>query len=287
VQLEGFDSATFKSDSHQEHPPAHIPLPAIRGAITTSDGTVLAMTVQTDTVFADPKLIPVADRPDVAARLAGPLRLSVVGILQMLNHPSSPEYQVLARGASVATGDQIAALGLPGIDMTPSYTTAYPSADLAAAVTGFTADRSGSLHGVQGVEQEYNSLLAGRPGSEYVEEGANGEPIPNTEADIIPAIPARSLRLTIQSDIQYEAEQVCQQRAAQTNASNCSIIVLQPATGAILAMAQWPSYDPERVSSMADTADITTSVSPACSRRAARSSPSRSRPRSSRAARPR
>jgi cell division protein FtsI (penicillin-binding protein 3) len=256
VQVEGFDSAAYKTDSKEQHPPALIPIPAVRGAITTSDGAVLAMTVQTDTVFADPRLIPKASRPSVAARLAGPLKLPAAAVEHLLNHPSSPEYQVLASGASVAVADQIKALDLPGIDMMPSYTTSYPNADLAAPLVGFTTDQDGALAGVQGLEQEYNTLLAGRPGSEYVEEGADGEPIPNTETDVASAVPARGLRLTIQSDLQYEADQVCEQRVAQTHALNCSIVVMQPKTGAILAMAQWPSYNPADVSSMASTTNI-------------------------------
>jgi cell division protein FtsI (penicillin-binding protein 3) len=256
VQVEGLDSAAYKTDSQQYHPPALIPIPAVRGEITTSDGAVLAMTVQTDTVFADPKLIPAAARPGVAARLAGPLKLTAAIVMHMLNHPSSPEYQVLASAVTVPVADRIAALGLPGIDMMPSYTTSYPDATLAAPLTGFTAERNNALTGVQGLEQEYNSLLAGRPGSEYVQQGADGEPIPNTESDVTPAIPARGLRLTIQSDIQYEADQVCQQRVAQTQALNCSIVVMQPKTGAILAMAQWPSYNPNAVSSLASTTNI-------------------------------
>jgi cell division protein FtsI (penicillin-binding protein 3) len=257
VQVEGFDSAAYKIDSQEHHPPALVPIPAVRGSITTSDGAVLAMTVQTDTVYADPRQIPLALRPGVAARLAIPLTLSAVTIEHLLNHPSSPEYQVLASGVPVAVANRIAALGLPGIDKFPSYTTSYPNADLAAPLVGFTsAQQSGGLTGVQGLEQEYNSLLAGRSGSEYVEQGADGEPIPNTETDVTPAVPARGLRLTIQADIQYEADQVCQQRVVQTHALNCSIVVMQPKTGAILAMAQWPSYNPAAVSSMASTTNI-------------------------------
>jgi cell division protein FtsI (penicillin-binding protein 3) len=259
VQVEGVDSAAYKTASEQEHPPALVPIPAVRGAITTSDGAVLAMTVQTDTVFADPKLIPAAQRQGVAARLAGPLKLSTADIVHLLNHPSSPEYQVLAGGVSTMTGERVAALGLPGIDMTPSYSTSYPNGDLAAALVGFTTEQNGTLAGVQGLEQEYNSMLSGRSGSEYVEQGADGEPIPNTETGLTPAVPARGLRLTIQSDIQYEADQVCKQRVAQTHALNCSIVVMQPKTGAILAMAQWPTYNPAAVSNLASTTNIAVS----------------------------
>jgi cell division protein FtsI (penicillin-binding protein 3) len=259
VQLEGLDSAAYQTDSAQLLL-KKISIPAVRGDITTSDGTMLAMTVQTYTVFADPVLIPVTSRPVAAAKLAGPLGLSASAVMAMLDHPSSPEYQVLASEIPVPTATKIRQLKLPGIDMTPSYTTEYPNADLASAVVGFTSNPAGgsSLYGAQGLENEYNSVLAGRAGSEEVEVGTDNEPIPLTEVNLTPAVPAKSLRLTIQADIQYEADQVCKQRVAQTHASNCSIVVMQPKTGAILAMAQWPTYNPDDPVPYADTTNIST-----------------------------
>jgi cell division protein FtsI (penicillin-binding protein 3) len=259
VQMEGLDSAAYKTDStHQLL--KKIPIPAVRGGITTSDGTVLAMTVQTYTVFADPKQIPAAQRPGVAAKLAGPLQLTADAILTKLNLPSSPQYQVLASGVPVMTANKISDLQQPGIDMTPSYTTEYPNTDLASDIVGFTSnpgDGSG-LYGAQGLENQYNSVLAGRAGSEYVEEGTQQQPIPLTEVKLTPAIPAKSLRLTIQADIQYEADQVCKQRVEQTRGRNCSIVVMQPKTGAILAMAQWPTYNPYDPVPYASTTNIST-----------------------------
>ncbi len=146
-------------------------------------------------------------RPGVAAKLAGPLKLTAAAVLHMLDHPSSPEYQVLGSNVSVAAGQKISALGLPGIDMTANYTTTYPNGDLAANIVGFTrpsAAKDGSQTGEAGLEQEYNPVLAGRDGSEEVEVGTAGEPIPLTEMKLTPAIPARSLRLTINSDIQWD-----------------------------------------------------------------------------------
>jgi cell division protein FtsI (penicillin-binding protein 3) len=186
--------------------------------------------------------------------------LSAAAILTLLNNPSSPQYVVLASDVSVTTGERIIRLRLPGIDMTPSYTTKYPNTDLASDIVGFTSDRGSgtSLYGAQGLENEYNSVLAGRAGREDVEVGTDNEPIPLTEVKVSPVVPARSLRLTIQADIQYDANQVCKQRVAQTHASNCSIVVMDPKTGAILAMAQWPTYNPDLPFSYGATTNIST-----------------------------
>jgi cell division protein FtsI (penicillin-binding protein 3) len=259
VQLQGLDSATYKTDSAQQLL-KRIPIVAVRGGITTSDGTVLALTVQTYTVFADPVLIPMAQRSRVANALAGPLGLAAGSIMSMLDHPTSPQYEVLARGVGVTTENKISGFQLPGIDAQPSYTTDYPNGDLASDVVGFTSNHGDgtSLFGAQGLEQQYNQLLAGRAGSQDVEVGTNNEPIPLTEINISPAVPAKSLRLTIQADIQYEAEQVCKLRVQQTHARNCSIVVMQPKTGAILAMAQWPTYSPDNPVPYASTTNIST-----------------------------
>jgi cell division protein FtsI (penicillin-binding protein 3) len=259
VQLQGLDASAYKTSAAQQLL-KRIPIAPVRGDITASDGTVLALTVQTYTVFADPVLIPKASRPLVAAKLAGPLGLTPAAIMSMLNNPSSPQYQVLARGVAVTTENKISDLQLPGIDAQPSYTTEYPNGDLASDIVGFTSNSSDgtSLSGAQGLEHQYNSLLAGRPGSQEVEVGTNNEPIPLTEINIAPVVPAKSLRLTIQADIQYVADQVCKTRVQQTHAHNCSIVVMQPQTGAILAMAQWPTYDPYNPVPYGKTANIST-----------------------------
>jgi cell division protein FtsI (penicillin-binding protein 3) len=260
VQLQGLESARFSADAVQQRTTV-ISLPAVRGSITTSNGAVLAMTVQTDTVFADPMMIPAARRPSVAVQLASQLRLPAAVVLGKLDHPSSPQYVVLASNVPESAADRITALDLPGVDKSASYTRAYPDGDLAANLVGFTTASAGtgSLQGAAGLEQEYNSLLAGRDGREEVEVGTDGEPIPLTETQLSQSVPARSLRLTINSDIQYAAEQECREKVAAYHARDCSIIVMQPGTGAILAMAQWPTFNPAGpVTNLATTTNIAT-----------------------------
>jgi cell division protein FtsI (penicillin-binding protein 3) len=258
VQLQGLESAKLTADANQQRG-KEISIPAVRGSITTSNGVVLAMTIETYTIVADPQRIPASRDSKVAGDLAGPLAVPATSVLAELRHPSSPEYQVLGTGVSQATASHIASLDLPGITMTVSYSRAYPNGDLAADIVGFARpDSQGNLAGDAGLESEYNSLLTGRDGSEYVELGTDGEQIPLTEAKVTQAVPARSLRLTINSDIQYWALQVCRERVLKYHARNCSIVVMQPHTGAILAMAQWPTYDPSDITNVDTTANIST-----------------------------
>jgi cell division protein FtsI (penicillin-binding protein 3) len=264
VQLEGLHSAYYRAVAQQQMlPPQPSPIPVLRGAITSSDGTTLAMTVQTDLVYVDPVLIPQGKRTAVAAALAGPLGMSQAALLALIDHPSSPQYQVLKKNVPAATGTRISdlmnSLNLPGIAEQASYSRIYPNGDLAANLLGFTdTDTAGDLRGEAGLEEEYNSLLSGRDGSEQAEmtPGADPEPIPGTEQTLRAPVAAGSLQLTIQADIQWYAEQACAAEVKAAHAKDCSVVVMQPHTGRILALAQYPTFNPADPASVAATTDI-------------------------------
>jgi cell division protein FtsI (penicillin-binding protein 3) len=258
VQLQGADASRYRNLAHRWRA-ASQHLPAVRGQITSSDGTVLAMTMQTDTVYADPPMIRTyATLADTAAKLTGLLHMAPARILWLLRHPSSPEYVILKDSVDVSTADAISKLALPGIAMTPSYQRAYPGGDLAAPLLGFvdTNQTTGVMTGMAGLEQAYNSLLAGKSGAIVYEKGPSGQPIPGTESTVRAAVPAGDLRLTIQSDIQWKAEQECAAQVARTRARNCTVVVMQPSTGRILALAQYPTFNPVAPATLAATRDI-------------------------------
>jgi len=125
------------------------------------------------------------------------------------------------------------------------YSRAYPDGAATANVVGFTNvnPATDAITGEFGIEEEYNSLLTGTPGSETVEIGADDEPIPLAGSEDTPAQNGESIKLTILPALQFEAMQACEQEVAKTHAENCSAVVMQPKTGDILAMAQWPTYD--------------------------------------------
>ncbi|MGH3393190.1 MAG: peptidoglycan D,D-transpeptidase FtsI family protein, partial [Streptosporangiaceae bacterium] len=259
IQMQGLQWSKYRTLAEQRWT-STISIPTLRGSITTSDGLTLAMTEQTSQIVADPQEMSTAEKGQVATALASPLGLSAATILGKLEHPSSPENEVLAQTASQATSQRIMKLGLPGIALGgfPTYARLYPNGNLASNLVGFTNENTstGDLTGQAGLEQEYNSLLAGRDGSEEVETGVNGMPIAGTETGLKQPVAARSLRLTIQSSIQYDAEQACRQRVRQTKAKNCSIVVMQPGTGHILAMAQYPTFNPSQPISYNATRNI-------------------------------
>ena len=257
VQLQGLESGKYKVLAAEQRDKATV-LPALRGSITGANGQVLAMTVATYLVYADPPEIPAAQQEEVATRLAAWLGMTSDTVLGLIQHPTSQQYVVLAKGVSEQAGDQISALNLPGIYETPTYARSYPDGDVAANIIGFTGinGQNNILVGGAGIEQEYNSLLAGRSGREQVQIGTNGQPIPLAGSDYQPAVNGSDLRLTIVPQLQYDAEQACAAEVAKTNGQNCTVVIIQPKTGHILAMAQWPTFNPATITDASQATDI-------------------------------
>ena len=126
VQLQGMESGSYRKLASQERDKT-IPLPAMRGSITGANGQVLAMTVATYQVTADPTQIPAAKLQQVAGALAGPLGMTSAAVLAKLQHPTSRQYVVLAKGVPAQASSEITALDLPGIGQTASYARSYPA----------------------------------------------------------------------------------------------------------------------------------------------------------------
>jgi cell division protein FtsI (penicillin-binding protein 3) len=249
VQLQGMESGYYKKLANKEKL-TKLSLPALRGAIYGAGGEILAMTTETYTIWSDPTQIPADKVTTVAAKAAGPLGMTAAAVLHLLQDPSSKQYVVLAKGVSSENENKLASMNLAGIYAAPpTFVRAYPNGDATANVVGLTSTpKSGVINGYLGIEDEYNKPLTGTAGSEQVMIGTQNEPIPLAGTQVTPAKDGDSIKLTIIPALQFAAEQACQQEVAKTHAENCSVVVIDPKTGAILAMAQWPNR--------ADGADI-------------------------------
>jgi cell division protein FtsI (penicillin-binding protein 3) len=256
VQMQGLQSGRYRELASRQRDKT-IVLPALRGSITGANGQVLAMTVATYVVYADPPEIPAGELQQVVTRLAGSLGMTSAEILSLIQHPTSPQYVVLAKNVPAQLGNQISALNLPGIGLTPSYARSYPDGDVAANIIGFTGTNSqGIITGGAGIELADNALLAGRAGSEKVQIGTDGEQIPLAGSDDQPVVNGSDLRLTIVPSLQYAAEQACASEVAKTEASNCTVVAIQPHTGRVLAMAQSPTFNPATVTNASQATDL-------------------------------
>jgi cell division protein FtsI (penicillin-binding protein 3) len=258
VQIQGLDSGYYKNAALAEKF-KKIVLPALRGTVYSSNNQVLAMTTETYKITADPPLMKAAELPTVAQQLAGPLGLPAAKILNLLQHPSSTEYVQLASGVSVANDQKIEALKVydDGINDVASYAMAYPDGEATANVVGFANvnPQTGVIAGQAGVEEEYNKLLTGTTGSEEYLKGLNGLQIPGS-LEQTPAQNGASIKLTINSVLQYDAMNACQQEVDKAQAKSCTAVIIQPKTGDVLAMAQWPTWNQNTLADVADATDL-------------------------------
>ncbi len=226
-------------------------VPAGRGTILDANGTQLALSVTEDAVIADPDIIREVHALDATARtlasaLGLPLslvrgELDVPGAYVMLRDASGRRV-LLTVAQSTAINGEIANGNLAGVALYPQVRRIYPDGTLAAQVLGFVRTSDGM--GQYGVEQQYQSVLAGKPGKLYTAVDANGDPLATTPQRQTPAVPGANITLTIDANVQYWAEQGLAQTVRQSNADGGTVIVMDPHTGAIIAMATLPSFDP-------------------------------------------
>jgi cell division protein FtsI (penicillin-binding protein 3) len=260
VQLQGMQSATYKKLAAQERLKT-VKLHGMRGTIYGADRQPLAMTLETFTVVADPTQIkpmagfPNLDKPTAAARLAPLLGMPAAQVLGKLEHPPSQRNVELKAGLSVRTGDAISALKLPGIYLQRVDVRETPDGSPTANIVGFTNDPAsdGNIIGQSGIELRYNGLLSGHNGSEQAYTGTNGEQIPLEGGSVTPATDGSDITLTIIPALQLAAQEACQQQVLKMHARDCTVVVMDPKTGDILAMAQWPTVSQAQIQSGAAT----------------------------------
>ena len=216
----------------------HETLAADRGTIFDADGRELALTVDSVTVYANPKEI---TQPDVVARLLAPLvNQEPETVAELLSLDGTFVY--IARQLERADADLVRAADLPGIYFLEEPKRTYPAGALTAQLIGFV--RADDNTGLEGLEYFYEEELAGTPGELLVERDPSGKTIPQGEYSVTPAEPGSDLVLTLRTSIQYAAEHALREGLERTGATAGSVVVLDPATGAVLAMVNLPGFDP-------------------------------------------
>jgi cell division protein FtsI/penicillin-binding protein 2 len=212
-----------------------IVLPAGRGTIYDRLGNPLAIGEQAIDVDADPMQISDPRREaQVAAKVLG---IGVRPLIKQLSDRSRGFVYVQRK----APPDLAAALEkrhLVGFSFAPDQKRVYPQGTVAAPVLGFAGTDN---TGLSGLELQLNKELKGTPGSATVVRDALGQPVNTIQQR--PAHDGRSVFLTLDSHIQANAEQVLQQTVNEWHAKDATAIVLDPKTGAVLAMAQEPGYN--------------------------------------------
>jgi cell division protein FtsI (penicillin-binding protein 3) len=207
-----------------------VSLPALRGGIYDRNGQVLALSVAKKTVVADPFLI---KKPRQTADALSPvLGIPVAQLVPELSEHSGFVY--LAHRIDSATAAKVTALGLNGIDLIDESQRVQPDGQTAQPVIG-TVQADGK--GGSGLEYQYQSLLAGKAGSEDLLTAPDGVSLPGAGSTGKAAKPGTGLELTLDESIQYVAEQALGAEIVASQATSGTAVVMDVKTGDILAMA--------------------------------------------------
>ncbi|WP_079072274.1 peptidoglycan D,D-transpeptidase FtsI family protein [Streptomyces canus] len=266
LQVQAVDASTYAAKAEQNRYVGYT-LAAERGGITDRDGVALATSEDAYDITADPTLftraeLKIDDGPEQAAALLAPIlgqdQETIVKKLRpkdrklryaLLANRQTPQVwkQIKDLKSALATKsgtDPGTANVLAGVLSVPTTKRVYPNGDLAAGILGWVnADGKGG----GGVEQQLNSLLAGKDGKiRYAQSG--GRQVPTVGSTETPAVPGSDVELTIDRDIQWAAQQAITEQVKESKADRGYVIVQDTQTGQVLAMANSPGFDPNDLS---------------------------------------
>ncbi len=213
-------------------------VPAPRGTIFDRNGEPLAIGEQAMTVYANPRQI---SRPrDVTLVVAKALHLQPAAVYPLLNDRSKG-FVYLARKIDPLAAAKLQKLDIPGLGFYPEELRTYPQSRVASQVLGYAGMDN---RGLEGLERSLDKSLSGRAGSQTVVKDPLGRAL-----DVVsmrPETSGKSVQLTLDHQIQANAEAVLEDTVRRNGAKSATAIVMDPYTGAVLAMAVAPGYNANR-----------------------------------------
>ena len=214
-------------------------LPANRGRIVDRNGLLLATSVPVPSLWAIPEDIERDKRKLV--QLAKLLDMPLADLMRKLDDDDK-HFVWLKRQVGEDVARQVAALDIKGVYQRKEYKRQYPEGEAAAHVVGFTSIED---RGQEGVELAFDKELAGRPGSRRVIKDRLGRIVEDV-GEQVPPVDGQDLQLSIDSKVQFFAYQQLREAVIANKAKAGSVVVLDVATGEVLALANYPSYSPAK-----------------------------------------
>ena len=214
-------------------------LPANRGRVLDRNGLILASSVPAMSIWAIPEDVEL--NKNQTLRLAKLLEMSVAELNKKLL-AEDKTFVWVKRQVDDTVAKQIASMGLKGIYQRKEYKRQYPEAEAAAHVVGFTNVED---LGQEGIELTFNKDLAGKAGSRRVIKDRMGRVV-ESMGETVPPADGRDIQLSIDSKIQFFAYQKLRDAVLVNKASAGSVVVLDTLTGEVLALANYPSYTPDK-----------------------------------------
>ena len=237
-----FDLQVVRKQFYQEQGDARflreMEIKVSRGTIFDRNGEPLAVSTPVMSVWANPSEL--LDNEDRIPQLAKALGLAPDDLKQYLMQRSEKEFVYLRRQMDPALAQPILDLGIPGVNGQREYRRFYPSGEVTSHVLGFTNIDD---HGQEGLELAFDDWLAGKPGEKRVVRDRMGHIVEDIE-QVRPSQPGKSLTLSIDRRIQFLAYNELKKVIDQSNADSGSMVILDVATGEVLAMVNLPTYNP-------------------------------------------
>jgi cell division protein FtsI/penicillin-binding protein 2 len=235
----------YDAEALKEHT-SKFTLPAKRGLIYARDGVSsvvpLVLNEPMYTIYADPRYVKdISKTADALRQIAGG---TLVGDIEKSLADKNLQYVVLARQLNDDQANLLKKQSLPGVGLQAQNKRVYPEGSLGAQLLGYVNSEG---QGQYGIEQALNGELSGKPGMLKAVTDVNGIPISTDKNDVqIPAQDGKNLVLTVDRNIQAYAEQALKAGLDAAKAEHGSAVVIDPRTGAVLAMATLPTYDPSK-----------------------------------------
>lgn len=217
-----------------------VPVEAKRGIIYDRNGHELAISVSADSIYVIPAEVKASKKErEIAEKMSQALGMDEENIYKKITKNSSFEW--VKRQVDPEVTQKLRKMDLPGIGFTEESRRFYPKGSLASHILGISGiDNTG----LEGIDYYYNDLVGGTKGRIIVEHDAANRPIPEATHKYIPPQDGANLILTIDETIQYIAERELDKVFTERKAKAAAAIVMDPATGEILAMASRPAFDP-------------------------------------------
>ncbi len=214
-----------------------VPIEAKRGWILDRNKRPLALSYDADCIYAQPPQV--KDPKATAEKLAPVLGMDREKLEKLLAKKTA--FVWIKRKATEEEAQKVRQVALPGVEVVQKAQRFYPHGDLAAHVLGISGIDN---RGLEGLELQYDSCLRGVPGSEQAEFDSRGLPIPMGEKRYIPPQDGMTLVLTIDEYIQHIAERELERAVRENGALRGCLVLMDPMNGEILAMANYPKFDP-------------------------------------------
>jgi cell division protein FtsI (penicillin-binding protein 3) len=260
VVVQGFDPEALALAAADKRTRVSV-LASERGQILDMNGAVLAQSIVRYDIVGAPNVntpfdtfkratedgtVQVVSRDAGLQELADVLGVPAATVRDLLT--GEGQFTYLARSVDPEQERGIMKLGIPGVESRPIEERAYPQGAVAGSIVGYTNDDGGAA----GIELSLNERLEGKDGERTFQTGADGIIIPTAPLEVSPATNGQSVKLTIDSDLQYAAQVAIETQATKLSAEWANIVVIETKSGKVRALAETRTVDPNNPSASAE-----------------------------------